>query len=125
MGSLKRQTPERGQRGLDVANGLPYAEFALERDGSLTDRSGLVNNPNTRLSSGTLDGETTRRVSLNPHRGSQPVGTRRVVGKREWQRESVKSRRQRMILRKGHVPCEYLGVFPLYRAESPTEGSGC
>jgi len=94
IGLQKRQTPGRGRQGVDVASWLPYAEFALERDGSLTDCSSPVNHPNTQFSSGTLDGETTRRVSSNPHRGSQPVGTRRVVGKREWQRESVKSRRQ-------------------------------
>ena len=38
-------------------------------------------------SSGTLVGETTRRVTLNLHRGSQPVGARRIVGKRKWQPE--------------------------------------
>jgi hypothetical protein len=46
-----------------------------------------------------LVGETTRKVTLNPHRGSQPVGARRIVGKRKWHlrgRTLSKSSRQRM-----------------------------
>jgi len=54
---------------------------------SLKNRSGSVNNSVTPRSSGSLDGETTRRESLNPHRGGQPVGAQRVVGKRKWQSE--------------------------------------
>jgi hypothetical protein len=59
----------------------------FERDGILRNRSGSVNNSVTPRSSGSLDGETTRRESLNPHRGGQPVGAQRVVGKRKWQSE--------------------------------------
>jgi hypothetical protein len=55
--------------------------------GSLKDCSSPVNHPTTPRSSGSLDGETTRRESLNPHRGGQPVGAQRVVGKRKWQSE--------------------------------------
>jgi len=90
---VKTKNPRTGDgRGLDVAIWLPYAEvtrFACQN----SDRPFWVCQP-TLHARFDLVGETTRRLNLNPHRGSQPVGTRRVVGKREWQRESVKSRRQ-------------------------------
>jgi hypothetical protein len=66
--------------GLDVAGGLPYALIASKRDESLTDCSSLVNHPITSNRSGTLVGETTRRVTLNLHRGGQPVGAQRQSG---------------------------------------------
>ena len=65
--------------GLDAAGGLPYALIADKRDGSLTDCSSLVNHPTTPRS-GLLVGVTTRSNTSNPHRGSQPVGTRRKSG---------------------------------------------
>ena len=73
--------------GLTRPVGSLYASIADERDGSLTDCSSSVNHPTTPTYSGTLDGETTRRVTLNLHRGGQPVGARRIVGKRKWQPE--------------------------------------
>jgi hypothetical protein len=39
---------------------------------------------NTPIPSGTLVGETTHRATLNLDRGSQPLGARRIVGKRKW-----------------------------------------
>jgi hypothetical protein len=68
--------------GVGITLGLRF-----KRDGSLKDCSSPVNHPTTPNSSGSLDGETTRRESLNPHRGGQPVGAQRVVGKRKWQSE--------------------------------------
>ena len=59
----------------------------FERDGSVTDCSSHVNDPTTPNSSGTLVGETTHRATLNLNRGSQPLGARRIVGKRKWQPE--------------------------------------
>ena len=73
--------------GLTMPGEWHYAWVAIERDGILRNRSGSVNNSVTPRSSGSLDGETTRRESLNPHRGGQPVGAQRVVGKRKWQSE--------------------------------------
>jgi hypothetical protein len=75
-------------KGVDAAVGLPIrlgCEVSVE--GSLKDDSSPVNHPNTPTYSGTLVGETTRRVTLNLHRGGQPVGARRIVGKRKWQPE--------------------------------------
>ena len=40
-------------------------------------------------SSGILVGKPTRRMTLNLHRGSQPVGARRIVGKRKWQQGNL------------------------------------
>ena len=74
--------------GLDAVGWLPIrllCEVSVE--GSLTDCSSPVNHPTTPIYSGTLVGATTRRVTLNLHRGSQPVGARRIVGKRKWQPE--------------------------------------
>jgi hypothetical protein len=66
--------------GLTRPVGSLYASIADERDGSLTDCSSSVNHPTTPNYSGTLVGKPTRRVTLNLHRGSQPVGTRRKSG---------------------------------------------
>jgi hypothetical protein len=66
--------------GLTRPVGSLYASIADERDGSLTDCSSSVNHPTTPNYSGTLVGKPTRRVTLNLHRGSQPVGTRRTSG---------------------------------------------
>lgn len=93
IGLQKRQTPGRETRGVDVAGGQPIrfaCNFSVME--SLRDCSSPVKHPNTLglIWTGKLRAD----YGLNPHRGSQPVGTRRVVGKREWQRESVKSRRQ-------------------------------
>jgi hypothetical protein len=64
-------------------------DLRLKRDGSLKDCSSPVNHPTTPNYSGTLVGETTRRVTLNLHRGGQPVGARRIVGKRKWQQGNL------------------------------------
>lgn len=72
--------------GLTRPGEWPYACFANWRDESVTDCSSRVNHPTTPNSSGTLVGETTHRVTLNLDRGSQPLGARRIVGKRKWQR---------------------------------------
>jgi len=75
-------------KGVDAAGGLPIRyKCELGVDEILTDCSSYVNHPSTPKCSGTLDGKTTRRVTLNLHRGSQPVGARRIVGKRKWQPE--------------------------------------
>ena len=73
--------------GLDAAGGLPIRfKCEMSVDEILTDCSSHVNHPSTPTCSGTLVGETTHRATLNLDRGSQPLGTRRIVGKREWQR---------------------------------------
>ncbi len=73
--------------GVDAAGGLPIRlGCRVSVEGSLMDCSSSVNHPTTPTYSGTLVGETTRRVTLNLHWGSQPVGARRIVGKRKWQR---------------------------------------
>ena len=75
-------------KGVDAVVGLPLRlGCRISVEGSLTDCSSSVNHPTTPTYSGTLDGETTRRVTLNLHRGGQPVGARRIVGKRKWQPE--------------------------------------
>ena len=67
--------------GLDAAGGLPLRfRYEVERDGSLKDCLSSVNHPTTPNLSGILDGETTRKMTLNLHRGSQPVGARRQSG---------------------------------------------
>lgn len=74
--------------GVDAAGEMALRyRCELSVEGSLKDCSSPVNHPTTPIYSGTLDGETTRRVTLNLHRGSQPVGARRIVGKRKWQPE--------------------------------------
>jgi hypothetical protein len=55
-------------------------ELLLKRDGSLKDCFSPVNHPTTPNLSGILVGETTRKMTLNLHRGSQPVGARRQSG---------------------------------------------
>jgi hypothetical protein len=66
--------------GLTRLVGSLTLQLRLERDGSLTDCSSSVNHPTTPNYSGTLVGETTRRVTLNLHRGGQPVGAQRQSG---------------------------------------------
>jgi hypothetical protein len=67
--------------GLDAAGGLPIRfKCELGVDEILTDCSSPVNHPSTPTCSGTLVGETTRRVTLNLHRGGQPVGAQRQSG---------------------------------------------
>ena len=73
--------------GLTRQGGCLTLNLRVERDGSLKDCSSPVNHPTTPNHSGILVGETTRKMTLNPHRGSQPVGARRIVGKRKWQPE--------------------------------------
>lgn len=73
--------------GLTRQGGCLTLNLRFERDGSLKDCSSPVNHPTTPNHSGILVGETTRKMTLNPHRGSQPVGARRIVGKRKWQPE--------------------------------------
>ena len=91
-GALMRSTDARNDKppikGVDAADGLPIRlGCRVSVEGSLTDCSSSVNHPTTPTYSGALDGETTRRVTLNLHRGGQPVGARRIVGKRKWQPE--------------------------------------
>jgi hypothetical protein len=76
-------------KGVDAARGWPYASIAVERDGSLTGCSSLVNHPTTPNHSGMLVGETTRSRSLNSDRGSGPLNAQRVVGKREPQQGNL------------------------------------
>jgi hypothetical protein len=108
--------------GLDAARGKALRlDCRISVNGSLTDCSSYVNHPttlNARLIA--LVGETTRRASLNLHRGSQIVGTQRGVGKREWQRETVKSRRQRMAPSVINSARFTVGEFRLRRADSPS-----
>jgi len=73
--------------GLTRQGGCLTLDLRIKRDGSVTDCSSHVNDPTTPNSSGTLVGETTHRATLNLNRGSQPLGARRIVGKRKWQPE--------------------------------------
>ena len=82
---VKNENPPNG--GLTLPGDGITLDLRFQRDGSLTGCSSLVNHPTTPNYSGILVGETTRRVTLNLHRGSQPVGARRIVGKRKWQPE--------------------------------------
>jgi hypothetical protein len=76
--------------GLDAARGLALRlDCCSSVSGSLKDCSSPVNHPTTLNARLIVDGETTRRVSLNLHRGSQLVGTQRRVGKREWQQGNL------------------------------------
>jgi hypothetical protein len=72
--------------GLTRLSGSLYARVAVRRRGSLTALTSLSTNPYV-IRSGTLVGETTHRATLNLDRGSQPLGARRIVGKRKWQPE--------------------------------------
>ena len=77
--------PPSGEVGGLTWQGAAYTlNLHIKRDGSLTGCSSLVNHPTTPCS-GMLVGVTTRSNTLNLDRGSQPLGTRRRVGKREWQ----------------------------------------
>jgi hypothetical protein len=70
--------------GLTLPGDWHYARVAVRRSSSL---ARLITLSTYLYASAFLDGETTRRKSLNLHRGSQPVGARRIVGKRKWQPE--------------------------------------
>jgi hypothetical protein len=72
--------PEGEAEGLTLPGIGNTLDLRLKRDGSLTDCSSRVNHPTTPNYSGILVGATTRRVTLNLHRGSQPVGARRQSG---------------------------------------------
>ncbi len=101
-------------------------QLRFKRDGSLTDCSSPVNHPTTPRS-GLLVGETTRSNTLNLDRGSQPLGTRRRVGKREWQQGKPCEK----LPTPGEAPkgsksnrTSFLGVIPSgNRPGSTTEGS--
>jgi len=73
--------------GLTRQGGCLTLDLRIKRDGSVTDCPSRVNHPTTPNHSGTLVGETTHRATLNLDRGSQPLGARRIVGKRKWQLE--------------------------------------
>jgi hypothetical protein len=67
--------------GLDAAGGLPLrlkCELSVMR--TVLDCFSPVKHPTTPNLSGILVGETTRKMTLNLHRGSQPVGARRQSG---------------------------------------------
>ena len=67
--------------GLDAAGGLPLRFVCdLSVMDTLKDCSSPVKHPTTPNLSGILDGETTRKMTLNLHRGGQPVGARRQSG---------------------------------------------
>ena len=103
--------------GLTRQGGCLYAEVARRRFGSLVKLTIL----STYLSaSAFLDGETTRRTGLNLDRGGQPLDTRRIVGKREWHRETGKSSPQRMAPSVINSARSTIGVFRLCRADSPS-----
>ena len=71
--------------GLTRAGGWPYSRDAYRSDGTIDRGKRSVNRPLLML--GNSGRETNAQGTLNLHRGSQPVGTRRIVGKREWQPE--------------------------------------
>ena len=83
----RNENPPNG--GLTLPGDGITLDLRFQRDGSLKDCSSPVNHPTTPNCSGTLVGETTRRVTLNLHRGSQPVGARRIVEKRKWQQGNL------------------------------------
>ena len=77
--------PPSGEVGGLTWQGAAYTlNLHIKRDGSLTGCSSLVNHPTTPCS-GMLVGETTRSITLNPHRGGQPVGALRIAERRKWQ----------------------------------------
>ncbi len=85
--------------GLTLPGEWHYACFANWRTSSLV----LLMDLSTYLyASAHLVGETTRRQGLNLDRGSQPLDTQRIAGKREWHRETGKCSPQRVRLRKAH-----------------------
>jgi hypothetical protein len=81
----RNENPPNG--GLTLPGDGITLDLRFQRDGSLTGCSSSVNHPTTPNYSGILVGETTHRVTLNLDRGSQPLGARRIVGKRKWQPE--------------------------------------
>ena len=103
--------------GLTLPGGWHYAEVAVRRRCSLV----LLMDLSTYLyASAHLVGETTRRQGLNLDRGSQPLDTRRIAGKREWHRETGKCSPQRMAPSVINSARFTLGVLRLNRAESPS-----
>ena len=81
----KTKSPREG--GLTLPGDWHYACFANWRTSSLAPLMGL----STYLyASAHLVGETTRRQGLNLDRGSQPLDTQRIAGKREWHRVTGK-----------------------------------
>jgi hypothetical protein len=103
--------------GLTLPGEWHYACFANWRTSSLV----LLMDLSTYLyASAHLVGETTRRQGLNLDRGSQPLDTQRIAGKREWHRETGKCSPQRMApsVITPHDPIE--AFLRLNRAESPS-----
>lgn len=84
MKAKNDKAPSGGAGALTRQRDCLTLNLHIERDGSLTGCSSLVKHPTTPKYSGTLVGVTTRRDSSNPHRGRQPVGAQREVGKRKW-----------------------------------------
>ena len=81
----KTKSPRGG--GLTLPGEWHYAEVASRRRCSLV----LLMDLSTYLyASAHLVGETTRRQGLNLDRGSQPLDTQRIAGKREWHRVTGK-----------------------------------
>jgi hypothetical protein len=74
----RNEKPPEG--GLTRLRGSLTLGLQTKRDGSLTDCSSPVNHPTTPNLSGILVGATTRKMTLNLHRGGQPVGARRQSG---------------------------------------------
>ena len=100
--------------GLTLPGGWHYAEVAVRRRCSLV----LLMDLSTYLyASAHLVGETTRRQGLNLDRGSQPLDTQRIAGKREWHRETGKCSPQRMAPSVINSARSTLGVLRLNRAE--------
>ena len=116
---VETTSPPAGKRGgLDVAGWQPVRSGCSRRLGSL---AGLTRLSTYLSASAILDGETTRRTGLNLDRGSQPLDTQRIAGKREWHRETGKSSPQRVRLRKGqNKPVRVsLGVLRLETVRVP------
>ena len=83
----RNDKPPAGMRGgLTRQGGCLYARVAVRRSSSL---ARLIPLSTYLYASAFLDGETTRRKSLHLHRGGQPVGARRIVGKRKWQQGNL------------------------------------
>jgi hypothetical protein len=88
------EKPRRGP-GLDGAGGWLYSRVAVRGVVTITEvEIGCQISPTSLL--GNSGRVSNAQRTLNPHRGGQPVGARRVVGKRKWHRETGKSSRQRM-----------------------------
>jgi hypothetical protein len=112
----KTKSPREG--GLTLPGEWHYAEVAVRRRCSLV----LLMDLSTYLyASAHLVGETTRRQGLNLDRGSQPLDTQRIAGKREWHRVTGKCSPQRVRLRKAHnKPARVsLGVLRLETVRVP------